>query len=606
VRPSETVKRETITPVQRPLIRPAPRSAMFFPLVVVSAILPGLYALNWWDLIPPGPWWGMRGLAILEGQDVVRVQLAGAGAAGEAAAYQVVAMQPPLYAWLEAAAFALSPDRDPLATVLPSYLAGVAIVLLIYLHGKVWLGRGTGLIAALLTAFHRDLLVQMQQASPSTLATAGLLGALLCYAQHFRGEHRRGWLWMLLGGVSLGVSLLSVGLIGLMAVPVILLHQVYLGLDRIASRCRCESLARRVANPSVLAGVGALALAAAIAAPWHWRMYLRHGDDFLLGLFNPPSSLALSGRGLLTTLLTLAPATLPLGALGAYRAIRRALTCENDSTASTDLSFWLLWLAFAALLPALWPQGPAPTMLLALLIPLNLLAAHAISELAARRISVRSLTRLAPATACTLAWWFSSDLRHALESIAHGQRPSPSTAIGLHLGVDVAVLLSLLTRRLDHWAKRSDDRRRLVLGGFMIAICAVVVGTGLREVRFRHRETVELLDLRNAIVRNHHAKPFTVVAVVAPGANSPASLPGGRLRFILRTALPHLEEIDLHRSEELRNLPEGQRLVIFAGSDQRMPYSLQSYLDLEMIHPGHTGVLDAFATTRNSQGRARR
>ena len=30
----------------RPLVRPAPRSAMFFPLVVLVAVLPGLYALE--------------------------------------------------------------------------------------------------------------------------------------------------------------------------------------------------------------------------------------------------------------------------------------------------------------------------------------------------------------------------------------------------------------------------------------------------------------------------------------------------------------------------------------------------------------------------------
>ncbi len=51
----------------RPLVRPASRSAMFFPLVVLAAVLPGLYALNWWNLTPPGPWWGLRGLAVLDG-----------------------------------------------------------------------------------------------------------------------------------------------------------------------------------------------------------------------------------------------------------------------------------------------------------------------------------------------------------------------------------------------------------------------------------------------------------------------------------------------------------------------------------------------------------
>ena len=50
------------------LLRPAPRATMFFPLVVVAAVLPGLYALNWWDITPPGPWWGLRGLAVRDGQ----------------------------------------------------------------------------------------------------------------------------------------------------------------------------------------------------------------------------------------------------------------------------------------------------------------------------------------------------------------------------------------------------------------------------------------------------------------------------------------------------------------------------------------------------------
>src|ERR1044072_7498363 len=54
--------------VARALVRSAPRSAMFFPLVVLVAVLPGLYALRCWDLNPPGPWWGLRGLVVLEGR----------------------------------------------------------------------------------------------------------------------------------------------------------------------------------------------------------------------------------------------------------------------------------------------------------------------------------------------------------------------------------------------------------------------------------------------------------------------------------------------------------------------------------------------------------
>ena len=66
------------------------------------AVLPGLYALRNWDLTPPGPWWGMRALAVLEGQALDQSGLDHIWFAAEAAAYRAVAYQPPLYAWLEA------------------------------------------------------------------------------------------------------------------------------------------------------------------------------------------------------------------------------------------------------------------------------------------------------------------------------------------------------------------------------------------------------------------------------------------------------------------------------------------------------------------------
>ena len=66
---------------------------------------------------------------------------------------------------------------------------------------------------------------------PTTLALAGVLGALLCYGWHLRvtsgsagGDPLgRGGpvLWAVLGGLSMGVSLMAVGLFGLVAVPVV-------------------------------------------------------------------------------------------------------------------------------------------------------------------------------------------------------------------------------------------------------------------------------------------------------------------------------------------------------------------------------------------------
>ena len=84
----------------KPLIGPAPRSAMFFPLVVLVAVLPGLVALNSWDLTPPGPLWGLRALSVLDGLAIDQVP---AGSEikpfGESTALRAVSFQPLMPQW---------------------------------------------------------------------------------------------------------------------------------------------------------------------------------------------------------------------------------------------------------------------------------------------------------------------------------------------------------------------------------------------------------------------------------------------------------------------------------------------------------------------------
>ncbi|MEO6809229.1 MAG: hypothetical protein ABI353_08985 [Isosphaeraceae bacterium] len=597
----------------RPLVRPSPRSAMFFPLVMLVAVLPGLYALRNWDLTPPGPWWGLRGLAVLEGRLLDQLgALPSMGPPSEARMFQAVALQPPLYAWLEAAALFLSGDQAPLATVLPSYAAGVLVVMLVYWHGRLWRGAGLGLTAAVLTGFNRDLLVQMQQATPSTLGLAGLLATLLAYGYHLRNDDGRRIGWIMLGGLALGLSLLTIGGFALLAVPVILLH---LGAIAPAPTTRRAALGRWWRpwrdTPNLVAVAVILMIGLAMAAPWHVMMARRHGELFLNNLLAAPQTFGTSYQGLMVRLLDLAPATLPLGLFAAVRAVRRALVAEEDDPATVGGAFWVVWLAVGALAPAALPHGPRPALNLFLLVPLNLLAAQAITDLAGRRIPARAVVWLAPATACSMTWWFSSELRHAVETLAQGHRPSSTTALGLHLGLDLILALAIATRGLDRWARRRDDRRRLVLGAFLGAVVAVTVASGLREVGFRHRETSDLLALREAVLRRHQEHPFTLLAVVGPPTGGPwatdhhhqgrahrptGPLPGGRLRFVLRATLPHLAQLDLARADELLSLPDGRRLVILAGASERLPYAVQSRLGLEAIHPGRAGVLDAFAS----------
>ena len=281
----------------RPLVRPGSRSAMFFPLVVLAAVLPGLYALNWWNLTPPGPWWGLRGLAVVDGYWLDQTPAAEAlGPSLEARAFRAVALQPPLYAWLEAIGLAIGFDRAPSATVLPSYIAGALIVLLVYWHGQLWRGAGVGLVAAFLTALNPHLLIQMKVASPATLAVAATLLAMYAYGRHFRVGGfdfcggGRVWVWV--GGLALGVALLSMGVVGLLCVPVVLLHQFYLRSDLGFAERQERPWYGWWNNASLVAGAIALAVGLVIAAPWYTQMGISHGRSFFAGLLNPQTRLA--------------------------------------------------------------------------------------------------------------------------------------------------------------------------------------------------------------------------------------------------------------------------------------------------------------------------
>jgi hypothetical protein len=602
---------------------------MVFPLVVLVTVLPGLVALNAWDLTPPGPLWGLRGLAVLDGMVLDQVPAADAiKPVQEAAAYRTVAFQPPLYAWFEAVVFWLDGDRDPLASVLPSYVAGGLAVMLVYLHGRLWRGAGLGLTAAILVGFNQNLLLRMQEATPSTLALCGVLAVLLAYGWHERvlGEALRPPPWAspaataAAGGLAMGLALLALGGLALIAVPIILSHQYYLHAGQPppspAARARpwrWRSWLARRDHPGRLNGLLAAAIVAAVALPWFIMMVRFHGWQAITALRVPPERLladleqTLPGR-----LVELAPVTLPLGLFGAVRAIRTALVDEVNSRESAGGAFWVVWMVAAALAPAIWPHGPQSAFDLVLLVPLSLLAAQTIADLVNRRVPVRTLIWLAPATAMSVAWWTSADLRDAVDDVVHG-RADAATALGLHLAVDLVVVSVFLIRAVDRWARRRDDRQRGVLAVFLMVVLAVSAVDGLLEVVFRHGIDRDLLALRTMILRRNRDNPFQVVAVLSPPGGGAASAtpragagpfregpsPGGRLRFILRTALPHLPQRDLSDISELFDLPEGQRLIILAGTDQHLAGADRFKLGLESIHPGRSGILDAYATARH-------
>ncbi len=320
-------------------------------------------------------------------------------------------------------------------------------------------------------AFNHNLLARMQEATPATLLLCGTLTALLAYGWYERVtvDSGRPWrwaspaFWAMIGGLSLGVALLSMSGLALIIIPIIAIHQYYLRADFRPST-RTNGTRRWWLNlepgPGFYQAMLALAVALIVSMPWFVYMIHSHGWQVATALAFPPYE-SFPGRqvSLLPRLVELAPVALPLGLFGAVRAVRASLSDELNSFDTIGGSLLVIWLAIASLTPTVWPSGPQGAVDLIILVPLNLLAAQTIADLVNRRVSVRSLIGLAPAIAISIAWWVSDDLGKAISGLFHG-RIDAATALGLHLALDVIVVSVVLGRTLNRWAHHRDNRQR--------------------------------------------------------------------------------------------------------------------------------------------------
>lgn len=645
------VFRELVPMGPRPLLQPSSRSTMFGPLAVLIAILPGLYGLSHWDLTPPGPWWGLRGLAVLDDhlwldQSQMADDILGRM---EYSTLRRIALQPPFYAWLEALFIGISPTRSPLAAVLPSYFSGVVLILMVYLQGRTWSKPGTAILAAWIFAFHDHTLDTMQRAGPASLGAASLLGAIQFYSLHILagqdGRIRGRILYAMGCGACLGVSLMSVGLVGLMLVPVIGFHQVALNAgESPLERTRYWYEAWRVI-PGLFYGSTAMAVAMVIAAPWHVWMTMVHASDFWLSLIEPTRPMGLVHHGPWGFLVEASPVLLSLALFAGWTAVSYSLSPtsrkqqadlqmkqaqwlrERQSDFGTKdqngLILWTIWAVIALILSIYWPLGPQNTLGLLLAAPLSLLAGHSIRGLAQREISARILIWITPLTVFSLLWhqstWFRDSLGILQQSKLSEIFRNPATAVFAAL-----FCLRLWGQLIIYLCRNRLVWSRVVLGFYFFTILTVQTGIGVKVLSFRHTITRQLLDLREAIIRRNNRIPIEKIYVI--GSISPVDLarmrpdlvepdplvtlrvgvlnrpnsgidPAGRLRFILHSALPRAPQSDFESVESLFDVPVSQRLVIVVGNESRVSIADQSRLGLEPIHPGVANILTAFATS---------
>ncbi len=176
--------------------------------------------------------------------------------------------KPILFYWLQAAA-TLVLGESALSARLPSAVAGVGCVLLVYFLTARMVSRRAGLVAALVLATMFRFVVFARQGLTDVPAMFFIVATLYGFVCASAPASWKGAAWLAWAAVGLGV--LTKGPIGLLPLPIWIVY---------AAARWDASLLRRV-RP--LAG---LALAAAIAVPWYLAMLQLYGrafGDFAIG-----------------------------------------------------------------------------------------------------------------------------------------------------------------------------------------------------------------------------------------------------------------------------------------------------------------------------------
>jgi len=170
--------------------------------------------------------------------------------------------KPPLLYWLIALTYRLTGPSEWGAHLWPA-VAGIAGVVLTYTIGNALFGGTVGLLASLVLATNIGYVVFARVISTDLLFTLWL--SLTCFA-FLQGYHRLGRHWLPLGYISMGLAIMTKGVIGLVLPSLIILTFLALSKDLPALK-----------RMGLWWG---LPLALGLALPWHVAVAVRHEGFF--------------------------------------------------------------------------------------------------------------------------------------------------------------------------------------------------------------------------------------------------------------------------------------------------------------------------------------
>lgn len=175
--------------------------------------------------------------------------------------------KPILFYWMQAATFTAFGDNE-FAARLPSALAGLGIVVVLYLLGAEIASRRVGLIAAFVTSTMFRFVTFTRIGLTDVPVIFFVVAALYAF---IRAVHRRSPVWALVAWIWIGLGVLTKGPVGLLPVAIWATYAAF---------SRKWSL---FASTRPLIG---MTIALAIVLPWYVVMAVQHGrafTDFALG-----------------------------------------------------------------------------------------------------------------------------------------------------------------------------------------------------------------------------------------------------------------------------------------------------------------------------------
>ena len=533
------------------------RPHAFWPLLVLLAVLPGIYALEYRALEAEGALWGMRSLNVYVAEDV-----SGFLDPGGVTEERLLRWRSPLAGWLTAGFLWLFGPSEPLGLVVVSYLATAGVVALGYTFGDWLAGPRCGFWSALLLAFHGTLLVQAQTPAPYSLAIVLGMGALLGYQRHVESTTRRVSTHLLLAAAALGLCVLASGPTALAVTAVLALSIAGWRGTRARPRRRHGEEPQRIwVGWSALESLLTMVLLAAIVGGW-WPGFMtyQYGAEFWYAWLVPPPAAAAPGLRdsglyvpslLASTQDALGP-LVGLVLLGLWITGREAIQ-NGVETEQRRFRFLLVWaivaaLGWAAMFSLAVTPGSIPQLWRGfLLVPSVLLAAVAVEFTARRRVWLVAVVAAAGFTVLAALWPSLVDVF---------ERTERSTAVGL--AVTSVASVALAAAWLIQQAKGRDFQKRLVLGTLLVALAAGNAVRGLAASTRAGPEERALAGFRAELRTIENVHSWIIVG------DPPISL---QLRLTMRSLWPHaarrvVETWDSAIAEALTRPPTAEERMV--------------------------------------------